>query len=155
MTLHESHLFVYGTLRCDYHGMMSRLLAKYAEFKGHATFQGKLYNIGAYPGAVFSNKSLDQVRGDLYRLSQPALVLSQLDQYEECSSGFPPPTEYIRKIQPVLTANGATVSAWIYLYNRPVASFKRISSGDYLTYANGKLVKALRKAQGSKKTIRR
>jgi len=45
-------IFVYGTLRRDANSEMHQLLTKYAEFVSDATYQGKLYKVDDYPGAV-------------------------------------------------------------------------------------------------------
>lgn len=108
---------------------------KSAEFIGHAAYQGKLYNIGAYPGVVPSNQPSDRVQGEVYRLLMPTLTLQRLDRYEECGAGFPKPAEYVRKIQPVQLMNDEIISAWIYLYNRPVRGRQRLPSGDFMNDA--------------------
>ncbi|CAG7855940.1 hypothetical protein MCAMS1_00258 [biofilm metagenome] len=130
--MQPTHLFVYGTLRRKHRSGLSRLFLKHCEFIGSATYQGKLYNIDAYPGAVPSDKSTDRVIGEVYHLLKPRLTLSRLDNYEECSSHFPEPTEYIRTIQPVQFVNGETISAWIYLYNYPVDKLASVRSGDFI-----------------------
>lgn len=97
-----------------------------------ATYQGKLYRLGAYPGVVPSIKTSDKVQGEVYRLLFPALALQKLDRYEECSAGFPEPAEYLRTIQPVRMKNGKAISVWLYLYNRPVEGLQRLTSGNFM-----------------------
>jgi len=68
-------------------------------------------------------------------------VLSQLDDYEECSSSFPEPHEYQRQlitIQP--HAAGVSLSlAWAYLYQYPLSNKPRIKNGQFLMeYADTK-----------------
>ncbi len=125
-------LFVYGTLRRDIGSEMYHLLARYADFVGNAIYQGKLYKIDDYPGVVPSDDPSDIVHGEVYRLREPELVLSRLDQYEECGPGFPEPTEFIRAIQQVQLESGETISAWVYLYNGPTEHLDLILSGDFL-----------------------
>lgn len=125
-------MFVYGTLRRDTNSEMYHLLARYADFVGDASYQGKLYKIDYYPGVVSSEDPSDVVQGEVYRLHDPDLVLSRLDQYEECGPGFPEPTEYIREIQHVQLQSGETIPAWIYLYNRPTNYLELVTSGDFL-----------------------
>ena len=126
-------LFVYGTLRHNGNNNLRQLLTSYADFIDDACYQGKLYLIDDYPGAVASNNPTDKVQGEVYFLHNPPFVLSQLDDYEECSFEFTQPTEYIREIKPVQLANGKTIPAWIYTYNFSTENLKLIASGDFLT----------------------
>jgi gamma-glutamylcyclotransferase (GGCT)/AIG2-like uncharacterized protein YtfP len=128
----SSHLFVYGTLRKDERHEMYHILARHAEFLDEAVFQGKLYLVEDFPAAVCSHDPKDKVRGEVYRLANQSLVLAQLDEYEECSSAYAPPTLFIRVKEDVLLRSGKTVSAWIYLYNRSTEGLRLIASGDYL-----------------------
>jgi gamma-glutamylcyclotransferase (GGCT)/AIG2-like uncharacterized protein YtfP len=72
------------------------------------------------------------VSGELFRLRQPAELLREFDMYEACGEGFAEPTEYIRRMFPVTTAEGAASEAWTYLYNWPVDHLPRIASGRFL-----------------------
>jgi len=105
---------------------------KYTKYIGPATYQGKLYNAGAYPGVVPSLSSSDLVQGEVYKLLMPRLTLQTLDRYEECGADFPEPAEYIRTLQPIRMKDGRILSAWLYLYNRPVEKLHRLLSGDFL-----------------------
>jgi len=130
-----AHLFVYGTLRRRAGSAMHPLLARHAAFVGEASYQGVMYKVGRYPGVVASGNSSDQVRGEVYRLRQPALVLPRLDRYEQCRSALPERAEYVREQQEVRLRSGKRLTAWVYLYNRPVERLPRIPSGDFLKYA--------------------
>lgn len=129
-------LFVYGTLRCNGNNDLRQLLTSYADFIDDACYQGKLYLIDYYPGVVASDNPLDRVKGEVYYLHKPNFVLSQLDVYEECSSDFVQPTEYIREIKSVQLANGKTIPAWLYTYNFGTENLKPIVSGDFLKIKN-------------------
>jgi gamma-glutamylcyclotransferase (GGCT)/AIG2-like uncharacterized protein YtfP len=130
-------LFVYGTLRRNTRIKMAGLLDKRAAFISYASFQGKLYNIGNYPGVVPSDKLTDRVQGELYRLRNPVLLLARLDKYEECGPDFPEPTEYIRKIQCVRLQGGKAIPAWVYLYNWPMDTLELMPSGNLLILEKG------------------
>jgi gamma-glutamylcyclotransferase (GGCT)/AIG2-like uncharacterized protein YtfP len=125
----KEYLFVYGTLRRDVKNQMWHVLARYAEYVGEGAFQGKLYDIGDYPGAVSSNKPIDIVKGEIYVLRDSAKVLKALDEYE--GSDETPTAEFSRKIIKV-RKEGKEISAWVYLYNHSTKGLKKISSGDYL-----------------------
>jgi gamma-glutamylcyclotransferase (GGCT)/AIG2-like uncharacterized protein YtfP len=126
------YLFVYGTLRQGAGHPMHRILARHAVPLGKATWQGRLYRIGWYPGAVASNSPGDLVHGEVFRLHRPRLVLPPLDRFENCGPGMPQPTEFERRRYTVRLSNGSTLSAWIYVYNLPVANRMRIAGGDFL-----------------------
>jgi gamma-glutamylcyclotransferase (GGCT)/AIG2-like uncharacterized protein YtfP len=111
---------------------MTQLLARYAEYVDDAIFQGKLYKIQDYPGAIASQNPSDSVFGEVFLLNNIDLVLPQLDEYEECSPQFHQPTEYIRGLKMVKLSSGKMVEAWVYLYNRPAGFLEPLPSGDYL-----------------------
>jgi gamma-glutamylcyclotransferase (GGCT)/AIG2-like uncharacterized protein YtfP len=100
-------LFVYGTLRQGSVNRFARLLHDRARFLGVSRMQGRLYNLGRYPGAVPSNVPTDWVRGELFRLDQPAKILAALDAYEG--------PQFARVPQRVYLASGLQL-AWVYLY---------------------------------------
>ena len=125
-------LFVYGTLRRHTGSEMYRLLARYADFVAEGTCQGRLYKIGDYPGAVPSDDPSERVKGEVWFLREPDSVLRELDQYEGCGPGFVEPTEYVRRRQEIVLADGTRCFACVYLYNRPTDHLVRISSGDFL-----------------------
>jgi gamma-glutamylcyclotransferase (GGCT)/AIG2-like uncharacterized protein YtfP len=127
----DDYLFVYGTLRQESGKKISRVLACYADFIATATYQGKLYQINDYPGAVPSANANDVVHGEVYKLSCSDIILAQLDDYEECSHSFPEPTEYNRCQQTIKLETSEMISAWMYLFNRPIAGLQRIQSGDF------------------------
>ena len=132
MPLKPNYLFVYGTLLRQCNSDISSILGHFTEFKGLATFQGRLFKIDYYSGVIPSNDSNDVVQGEVYRLRHPELVLSQLDLYEECGPSFNEPTEYVRNIHSVRLSNGDAFTAWIYIYNWPTDKLERIESGDFL-----------------------
>jgi gamma-glutamylcyclotransferase (GGCT)/AIG2-like uncharacterized protein YtfP len=110
---------------------MHSVLAQGADRIGAAGFRGRLYRVAAYPGAVASQRAEDVVRGELYRLRDPAL-LPVLDRYEGCDPGNAA-APYARRLAPVTLADGAaSTNAWIYLYTGPIDGLERIVSGDFL-----------------------
>ncbi len=130
--MNPQYLFVYGTLRRDANNEMHQLLTKYAEFVDDATYQGKLYKIDYYPGAVPSDDPDDAVHGEVYWLHQADVALHLLDQYEEFGPEFPEPNEYSRRKQAVLLKNGRAVSAWVYIYNHSIERLELIKSTNFI-----------------------
>lgn len=137
-------LFVYGTLCRTAGGGMHRLLGS-AVFLGEAVWRGSLYLVDGYPGAVTAGDSASTVRGELYRLTEPAATLAVLDEYEECGQASAAEGEYLRSVTMVTCANGTPASAWIYLYNRPVTGLALIESGDFCKFQRGGVVMAKEK----------
>lgn len=127
----SDYLFVYGTLRRNGENGVNRLLAPYADFVGAAVYQGRLYRVDDYPGAVPSDRPQDRVYGEVYRLRCPDTALARLDEYEECGPAFPAPAEYLRRKQRVTLKSGEAVAAWVYIYNRPTARLQPIPSGEF------------------------
>lgn len=132
MNTDEQYLFVYGTLKKNHDHPMTRLLAMHAQFYSDAWFNGKLFMLTGYPCAIPSNRPEDKVFGELYQLKQPALLLSQLDVYEECSEQYPDPKAYIRERGLVYVTTEMAIEAWIYLYNRSVSGLEQIQSGHFV-----------------------
>ena len=113
---------------------MHYVLASYCDYFAEARMQGKLYQIGNYPGAIASNNAHHIVQGELYRVINSEKVFTLLDDYEECTEQHPYPHEYQRKKLTISMVGGGTVSAWVYIYNRDVAKLSHIACGDYLRY---------------------
>ena len=130
--LAHSYLFVYGTLRRDARHEMFHILAKHATFVGEGVIGGRLFLVADFPGAVISDVDGDRIHGELYRLASPDVVLAQLDEYEEVDQDQPDLGLFRRTLRPVTLRDGATVSAWVYVYNRPITGLTPIPSGDFL-----------------------
>ncbi len=134
LLMNPDTIFVYGTLRRDANNKMHQLLAKHAEFVDDAIYQGRLYRIDTYPGAVPSDDPNDRVQGEVYWFHQADAVLPLLDRYEEFGSEFSEPNEFIRKKQPVLLKNGRIVTAWVYVYNHSTENLERIEPANFTHY---------------------
>ncbi|EGW21281.1 gamma-glutamylcyclotransferase family protein [Methylobacter tundripaludum] len=130
--MNPDYIFVYGTLRRDTNSEMSHLLAKQAEFVDDATYQGRLFKVDYYPGAVSSNNPNDVVQGEVYLLHRTDVALPLLDQYEEFGPEFPEPNEYIRQKQSVSLKSGRFVTAWVYVYNHPTEGLELVESANFI-----------------------
>ncbi|MBD9356653.1 gamma-glutamylcyclotransferase family protein [Methylomonas albis] len=130
------YLFVYGTLRRDHQNQIQHPFLSTCLYINDASMRGELFAIDAYPGAIAAGTTL--VKGELYLMQDPEQTLSALDIYEECTAQFPEPHEYMRRELAVSLPDGQTISAWTYLYNRPLTGLKRIDCGDYLNYLQDK-----------------
>ena len=124
----QNHLFVYGTLMRGYDNPAAKLLSDRATFCGEARCQGRLYLVTWYPALVLSDDASDVVSGELFCLHIPEASLAILDDYEGCAL---PQPRYLRQLLPVTRSDGSITEAWTYVYNRPVATLKRIASGRF------------------------
>jgi gamma-glutamylcyclotransferase (GGCT)/AIG2-like uncharacterized protein YtfP len=125
----KNYLFVYGTLMQGQHPMHDVLSAD-SQFISHGWILAQLYQIRDYPGVALSDKPEDKVFGELYLLTNPA-VLQQLDDYEECSAAFPEPHEYRREEVEVFISSAVSYMAWVYVYNHPLDKARLIRSGHF------------------------
>ncbi len=127
----DEYLFVYGTLRKGYGNELHKLIARNAEFIGMATYQGKMYNLGEYPGIVPSSNDSDIVLGELYKLTNPLRLVKILDEYEEYYPENEEDSVFLRKEIEVSVAD-TTYQSYGYVYNRLVEGVPVIESGDFL-----------------------
>ena len=141
------HLFVYGTLRPGFGHPMGHLLARHSDDLGPGTVCGQVYDLGRYPGLVTPGPDeTSRVKGELFRIHNPAYLLPLLDNYEGCGESAQPPTEFVRAEMSVTLADGSTVAAWGYPYNWGTPGGTPIADGDYLAHLarkEGKVVGGL------------
>jgi gamma-glutamylcyclotransferase (GGCT)/AIG2-like uncharacterized protein YtfP len=122
-------LFVYGSLRRGFRNPAASRLKRASLWLGRGTIGARLYDLGAYPGAVPSRHARDRVEGDLVRLLAPSRMLPALDRYELCDAASPRPHLYRREQTLVRLTGGREVAAWTYFYQLPVSKARRIVSG--------------------------
>jgi gamma-glutamylcyclotransferase (GGCT)/AIG2-like uncharacterized protein YtfP len=103
---------------------MHELLRSHADLIGAGTFQGKLYDLRHFPGAVASREASDRVHGEIYALSDPKRTLRALDDYEGAA--------FRREKVIALSDHGKNIRCWIYLYRRPPGRTRVIASGDFI-----------------------
>ncbi|WP_298533745.1 gamma-glutamylcyclotransferase [uncultured Algibacter sp.] len=131
--MNSDYLFVYGTLLEDTEHEMSKCLSAYASYEARGYFQGKLYRVSWFPGAIISDSSLDKVYGKLYKLSAINSLFEVLDEYEGVRENSPKPNLFKREQITISVENSLTViKAWVYLYNHSVDGLKQIPSGNFL-----------------------
>ncbi|MFH4968903.1 gamma-glutamylcyclotransferase family protein [Gaetbulibacter sp. M240] len=131
---HSAYLFVYGSLLKGQNNKMADLLSIYSEFLGEGFFNGKLYLVSWFPGAVLSDNSSDKVYGHIFKLNNESKVLSVLDDYEGFGPGYDEPYLFRRELNTVNLKQGSQVESWVYLYNLPVRKLQRIPDGNYLNF---------------------
>ncbi len=78
-------LFVYGTLMQVFDSLENWQSRVRAEFIGRGKIQGRLYDLGRYPGAIRA-ASEHLVRGEVYKLRNPANALDILARISSLKS---------------------------------------------------------------------
>ncbi|MEJ2010260.1 MAG: gamma-glutamylcyclotransferase [Acidobacteriota bacterium] len=126
----KAHLFVYGTLRKGFrsHEMLRRLHAQ-SVAGGHV--QGRLYDLGNYPGAVESASETDRIHGEVYILPNAAQAFRVLDRFEGYDPAKPGCNLFERQETTVVLAGGGRMRAWIYWLGSCHQGRRRVPSGDY------------------------
>ena len=101
----QRHLFVYGTLMSVATGRMGSgqraRLSREATLLGAAITQGRLYDLGEYPGLVPTTDTAELVHGEVYELHDAELSFAWLDAYEGIMPGATA-AEYTRVARPVV-----------------------------------------------------
>lgn len=127
-------LFVYGTLRQNYH---NHAYLNTANFLGEAKTQDKfvMHFNGSIP-FVSESQSISQIKGEVYEVDD--LTLARLDELEGCYPisnnpiQFDSESWYIRKQVAVkITGADNVISVWMY-FNESANHHSIISSGDYI-----------------------
>ncbi|HUJ45163.1 MAG TPA: gamma-glutamylcyclotransferase family protein [Opitutaceae bacterium] len=126
-------LFTYGTLRRAAGHPAHRLLADGAELMGHGTVRGRLYQAADYPVLVCDAQGA-AVAGEVYRVFALQATFVRLDQYEGFDPASPDTSEFRRDLVAVTLNDGRTVTAWAYVYQRPLFDLQPIPHGDYARF---------------------
>ena len=123
------HLFVYGTLLSTAGHPNGKRLRRESRLLGEATIEGKLYNLGRYPGLAESPGAGTRVYGEVYALNAPSASLEWLDAYEGIVPGDHDHNKYARVERPARLGTGEDLAAWVYVYLKPVAASCLIAGG--------------------------
>jgi gamma-glutamylcyclotransferase (GGCT)/AIG2-like uncharacterized protein YtfP len=92
---------------------------------GAARWHGRLYDLGAYPGATDPVTSRDRVMGELFAFGEasPEPLLDSLDRYEG---------EAFERVVRDVDGPISRCRAFVYLYRGNARAGRWIRSGDYL-----------------------
>jgi gamma-glutamylcyclotransferase (GGCT)/AIG2-like uncharacterized protein YtfP len=123
---------VYGTLLKDFESYMSKFLEKNSIFIGTGYFNGKLYEISWYPGAVLSSVPTDKVFGHIFKILNKEKTIQILDEYEGIVETAEHLNEYKRELIEAYLDSNETLKTWVYIYNNSTENLKVIASGNYL-----------------------
>ena len=128
--------FFYGTLMTPFNRMGRLRVDQHLVYTGRGTIAAALFDLGLYPAAVPASDG--RVRGEVYEVTHPAIVLQALDQLEGYRADEPERSLYTRARTTVSLEDGRVVDAWAYFYNAPLGRAERIESGDYLEHLKGR-----------------
>jgi gamma-glutamylcyclotransferase (GGCT)/AIG2-like uncharacterized protein YtfP len=124
-------VFFYGTLLPEFVPPAMRDVVAPLHFCGEGSVRGVLFDLGEYPGAVFDEMSDKRVYGAVFQLPVDSGVLEKLDRYEGYEHGGHTASLFVRKLQPIDVADGATMECWVYEYNGNPQGVPLIASGRY------------------------
>lgn len=130
VTAGHAQVFVYGTLRRGF-PLHTQLPGDAVEYVGDGRIQGRLFDLGEYPGATASGSPRDEVRGEVYRLRDPERQIQALDEIEEFDSQRPDESLFLRRLTDVRLDRGGVVKAWAYFLSREPENAPVIADGDY------------------------
>jgi gamma-glutamylcyclotransferase (GGCT)/AIG2-like uncharacterized protein YtfP len=124
-----ARLFVYGTLRKGFrsHKLLQRF---HARLIASGSVQGRLYDLGDYPGAV-NCTGTERVCGEVYFLPHAEAAFRALDRFEGFDPARPESNEFERGGTTVTLADGRKVRAWIYWLPGAPATRRRVRAGNY------------------------
>ena len=128
-------VFFYGTLMTPFHRTARLRIDRHLAYRGVGTIEAALFDLGIYPAAV--PVMGECVRGEVYEMLHPTIVLRTLDELEGHRPGDPEKSLYTRKRTRVVLDDGSEVGAWAYFYNAPLGRAERIESGNYLEHLIG------------------
>ncbi len=124
-------------------GALDALPSRYAlRYVGPCQVQGKLYDLGPYPGlreidatatSGRETRSARVVQAELHSILDTRVV-EELDHFEGYEPGQPEASLYLRKRVPLLSPTDRALTgnrAWVYIYNDTPDPSQRVDSGDW------------------------
>jgi gamma-glutamylcyclotransferase (GGCT)/AIG2-like uncharacterized protein YtfP len=111
-------LFIYGTLHPDRAPREIASAARRLAPRGPATIRARLYNLGAYPGAVLDS-SAPPISGSLFAVPDTE-TLAALDAYEDLRPADPANSLFLRVETTATLPDGSHQPCWVYVYNREI-----------------------------------
>jgi len=127
----SEYLFLYGTLLPkDAAGEVAHIVRLFNPIAS-AFVPGRLYDFGDYPGAILDPSSHDTIYGELVALPPNKTLIDKLDEYEEFDPSKPEESLFVRRKTTVMLANGESLEAWIYVYNKDPGDAPIVRGGNY------------------------
>lgn len=127
----RTYLFAYGTLLSGaLEPQISHLLARHTRPGPRARVQGRLVDLGEYPGALRGDAG-EWIHGQLIELLAPQRCWPALDSYEGYLPQHPGRGLYLREEALARLDLGGSRTCWIYWLRRPPAGAALIEGGDW------------------------
>src|SRR5262245_43318505 len=113
----SEYLFTYGTLRSglapfelpsELSDVVTRLRSIWTGFA-----QGRLYNLGEYPGAVLESAGGARITGEVFQLPDDETTLAALDAYEGFDSQDFESSLFVRVKSEITIESDAKLVCWI------------------------------------------
>lgn len=130
----SERLFVYGTLRPELTPAGLRQGMAGLVRLGAARVRGRLYDLGAYPGAVPDPASGAWILGEVIELPAGPAQLAALDRYEGFEPAHPQESLFVRRRVRALRSGASSLRCWSYVYNRDVRGLPRVPGGDWAAW---------------------
>ncbi len=130
MQITPGYLFVYGTLLPGLAPPIIADVVNQLRVIGDATVPGNLYDLGDYPGCTIDENCNSLIHGKLLEIPDPAAI-KRLDDYECCVAHDTAGSLFLRKTCQAELPDGRSILAWVYVYNRDLASARLIQNGRY------------------------
>ncbi len=131
-----NRLFVYGTLLSGCGGSLGDVerqrLAQEARCLGEAFVEGRLYDLGGYPGLRVARPRMSRVFGEIYTLAEPEQTFKWLDHYEGVGGAADAGDEYVRKMVPAQLTSGSQLQVWSYVLVASGGNYLEIPEGRWL-----------------------
>ena len=129
-------VFFYGTLMAGFDRRRRAGIDSKLTYVGRGAIRAALFDLGLYPAAIPAPDG--HVWGEVYEMSEPAVVLAALDEIEGHRVDDPDRSLYLRQETEVVMPDGRVAPASVYFYNAPLGKAPRIQSGDYLEHLKAK-----------------
>jgi gamma-glutamylcyclotransferase (GGCT)/AIG2-like uncharacterized protein YtfP len=125
----SAYLFAYGTLLPGHAPVGIAVVVDRLTVVGDGFVQGRLYDLGDFPGAVLDGASAERVFGTVYELPNDPDILRALDAYEEFDLSMADKSQFVRMQCSVTLTSGTVLDAWIYVYPRTPAPERLVPGG--------------------------
>lgn len=125
-------LATYGTLMRSFGRLKSLGVTEQLTFLSRCRFEGTMYHLGDYPGAVPGSAVL---HGELFRV-ESSECWDVLDQYEGYISEQEEASLFVRRT--VTLQEPPDTQAWVYWYNREPTGYPHVTSGDWQTFLDNR-----------------
>ena len=110
-------LFVYGTLHPDRAPDEIAHVVRRFKTLGSGTIRARMHRFHDFPAIKIDPKNGSRITGEVFQLPS-AVVLKELDEYEEYYPAALDRSLFQRKQVKVRLQNGTSTDCWVYEYNR-------------------------------------